>query len=162
MFYLSKRSKSKLEGVHPDLVMLAGVTIVSTPIDFGITDGLRTLEEQQKYVAAGVSKTLESKHRRHNEDGTLCAEMEAGYGWALDLVPYVQGRLCWEVGPCIEIAKQVRSAAISLNVRIRWGGVWDQALNDLSPELDKEVEDYAERLGKAPFFDGPHFEKVPS
>ena len=61
-FKLSVRSKGKLEGVHPDLVRVVTKAIQITPVDFGVTQGLRTLEQQRAYVASGASKTMNSRH----------------------------------------------------------------------------------------------------
>ena len=46
-FKLSKRSLSRLEGVNPDLVRVVHRAIQITPVDFGVTCGVRTLEEQK-------------------------------------------------------------------------------------------------------------------
>ena len=54
-FKLSKRSLNKLEGVRPDLVETVKLAIKLTRVDFGITCGLRTLEQQKRLVATGRS-----------------------------------------------------------------------------------------------------------
>ena len=59
-FKLSKRSESRLEGVDPGLVSVVKRAIELTRVDFGVIEGLRTLETQKKYVAAGKSQTLKS------------------------------------------------------------------------------------------------------
>jgi hypothetical protein len=55
-FYFSKSSLSKLEGVDQRLQFLAKEVLKITPIDFAITDGLRTKEEQQRLFKEGKSK----------------------------------------------------------------------------------------------------------
>ena len=45
-FKLSARSIRKLEGVEKDLVAVVMDAINLTKVDFGVTYGLRTLEEQ--------------------------------------------------------------------------------------------------------------------
>ena len=62
MFKLSKRSLSRLEGVNEQLVEVVKEAITLTKIDFGVTEGLRTLEKQKELVAKGASKTMKSKH----------------------------------------------------------------------------------------------------
>ena len=49
-FSLSSRSKGKLEGVHPDMVAVVETAITLTKIDFGVTYGVRTMEEQKKII----------------------------------------------------------------------------------------------------------------
>ena len=61
-FSLSNRSKSKLEGVHPDLVKVVESAIGLTEIDFGVTYGVRSVQEQQKLYDSGRSQTMKSKH----------------------------------------------------------------------------------------------------
>jgi len=61
-FKFSKRSKSKLEGVHNDLIILATYVLATTDTDFSITEGLRTKEKQAQYVKEGKSKTMNSRH----------------------------------------------------------------------------------------------------
>ena len=61
-YKLSNRSLGKLEGVHPDMVATVKRAIELTKVDFGITCGLRTVEEQKKLVASGRSQTMNSKH----------------------------------------------------------------------------------------------------
>ena len=61
-YALGQRSLDRLKGVHPDLQKVTRRAIELTPIDFTITEGLRTLERQKTLVAAGASQTLKSRH----------------------------------------------------------------------------------------------------
>ena len=118
-------------------------------------DGLRTLAEQKRYKARGVSKTLRSKHLRQRD----------GHGHAVDLVPYINGKLRWEWEPIYEIAAAMHLAAKELGVRLRWGGVWDLVFNDMNAATARTakiaVNAYVGRrreAGRRAFIDGPHFE----
>lgn len=148
-FKLGTRSVRELKGVDRNLVSVVKLAIQYTEVDFAVHDGLRTLEEQRKYVMSGVSKTMKSKHM---------------VGEAVDLVPYINRKLRWEWNPIIEIAKKVRIACLELNMDLRWGAVWDRTLLDLNPgDLHGEIESYVGRrkaLGKRAFIDGPHFELI--
>lgn len=145
-FILGERSLNELEGVHADLTSVVKRAIELTVQDFSVHDGIRTLEEQKKMLESGASQTLESRHLT---------------GHAVDLVPYINGKLRWEWGPIYKIAEAVRAAARELEVPLRWGGAWDidfTASEDLTEDL---VVDYAarrKRAGKKAFLDGPHFE----
>ena len=66
-FKLSKRSLSKLEGVHPELVNVVKLAITLSKIDFGVTFGKRTKKEQEALVKAGRSKTLKSYHLKQTD-----------------------------------------------------------------------------------------------
>jgi peptidoglycan L-alanyl-D-glutamate endopeptidase CwlK len=144
-FKLGTRSRAELNGVHPDLVAVVERAIQLTVQDFGVHDGTRTLAEQKKFVASGVSKTLDSRHLT---------------GHAVDLVPYINGQLRWEMEPIYKIADAVRVAANELGTPIRWGGAWDVVLTQETDPPDELVDDYARRkaAGKKAFIDGPHYE----
>ena len=55
-YNLSSRSKSRLEGVEEDLVKVVERAIELTEVDFGVIQGLRTMEEQKSLVAKGAKK----------------------------------------------------------------------------------------------------------
>lgn len=152
MFKLGNRSQAELVGVHPDGVAVVERAIQLTAQDFTVFDGLRTAAEQAEYVRTGVSKTLKSKHLKQPD----------GFGHAVDLVPYINGKARWEMRPILIIAEAVHEAAELLDVELRWGAVWDTPLSNLTrSDLAGEVEAYKERrasLGKTAFIDGPHFE----
>ena len=61
-FKLSNRSLAKMEGVDESLVAVVKRAIELTKVDFGVIYGLRSVEEQEKLVAAGKSQTMKSKH----------------------------------------------------------------------------------------------------
>ena len=57
-FKLSARSIRKLEGVEKDLVAVVMEAINLTKVDFGVTYGLRTLEEQKKLTRPVQYRTM--------------------------------------------------------------------------------------------------------
>lgn len=145
-FTLGKKSLSELKGVHPDLVAVVQRAIELTVQDFSVHDGIRTVEEQKKLVAGGVSKTMKSRHLT---------------GHAVDLVPYINNKLRWEWEPIYKIADAVRTAAEELGIPIRWGGAWDRSLTGTDELPEDMVADYTARrrkAGKRAFIDGPHYE----
>jgi peptidoglycan L-alanyl-D-glutamate endopeptidase CwlK len=150
-FALSAHSHARLKGVHPDLAASVRLAIQLTTADFVVQDGVRTLARQRAMVAAGASKTLRSRHLVQPD----------GYGHAVDLVPYIDGKVRWEWKPIYAIAAAVREAAIEWKVDLVWGGVWDRHLADL-PEtaegLEAAVKAYCVRHPGPDFIDGPHFE----
>ena len=153
-YRLGAQSRAELKGVHPDLVKVVDRAIEITAQDFSVHDGLRTLEEQKRYVASGASQTLNSKHRTQAD----------GFGHAVDLVPFINGKMRWEWEPIYVIAAAVWQAARELGVAVRWGGAWiDLAdINTGTPGAMKAaVEAYGaarRKAGKKAFPDGPHFE----
>ena len=59
-FKLSNKSLNKLTNVHPDLVRVVQKAIELSTTDFSVTEGERTLAQQQANVKKGVSQTLKS------------------------------------------------------------------------------------------------------
>ena len=108
MFKLSQRSIDRLKGVHPDLASVVKLAIERSEVDFMVTEGLRTKERQKELVAAGASKTMNSRHIT---------------GHAVDLAAYVNG-IRWDWPLYEKIAKAMKQAAYELNIRIEWGGDW--------------------------------------
>lgn len=145
-FILGVRSKMNLRGVHPHLVDVVNRAIKLSDVDFTVTEGIRSLERQKQLVAAGASKTLNSRHLT---------------GHAVDLAAVVGGKVRWDWELYFLIAKAMRQAAIESMTPIVWGGVWDAKINDLSSDLQSEHTAYVMRrkkLGKRAFGDAPHFE----
>lgn len=147
-FKLSNRSLSRLEGVDEGLVKVVKRAIEITPIDFGVTCGLRTLETQKKLVAAGKSQTLKSKHLE---------------GKAVDLVAWVEGEICWEANVYDDIAQAMREAANELELDdLRWGAAWHISdICEFMGTMENAMMEYIDlrrSQGRRPFIDAPHFE----
>jgi peptidoglycan L-alanyl-D-glutamate endopeptidase CwlK len=106
MYRLSGKSRSKLEGVHPDLVAVVERAIEITSQDFSVGEGMRSLERQRELVETGKSTTMNSRHLT---------------GHAVDLFPYP---LSWDWEYFYPIADAMKQAAEELNVDLDWGGDW--------------------------------------
>lgn len=149
-FRFSRRSLDALVGVSERLVLTVIRALELSSVDFAVHEGLRDLETQREYVNAGVSHTMSSLHLPQ-EDGTA---------WAVDLVPFVRGRLRWEWPPLFQVARAVRDAAREREVDLTWGACWDRPLGELE-DPEEASEDYAARRraqGLRVFLDGPHFQ----
>ena len=81
MYKLGKRSLKNLVGIHPELAFAVTEAIKITKQDFSVVEGVRSMQRQKQLVAQGSSKTYKSYHLN---------------GLAVDLVPYVDGKLSWE------------------------------------------------------------------
>ena len=123
-FTLSKRSRSRLEGVHPDLVAVVELAIIMTPIDFTVIEGRRTPERQRELYRAGATKTLNSRHLT---------------GHAVDLAPLVKGQVRWDWPLFHQLAPAVKDAAQELGVRIDWGGDWHRFPDGPHFELSRQA-----------------------
>jgi peptidoglycan L-alanyl-D-glutamate endopeptidase CwlK len=146
-FELSQRSLERLEGVEDSLVLVVKRAIQLTKVDFGVSEGLRSVPRQMELVARGASKTMKSKHID---------------GLAVDLVAYISGRVSWELNLYDDIADAMAAAAKEHGAIIRWGGAWH--IDDIGTWQGKMEDamttyiDLRRSQGKRPFIDGPHFE----
>ncbi|OYQ90435.1 hypothetical protein B9T10_03695 [Wohlfahrtiimonas chitiniclastica] len=151
-FKLSNKSKSKLIGVHPDLVAVVNRAIELTTQDFTVFEGVRTITQQKLNYQKGTSTTLHGSRHLIGKDG---------YAHAVDLVPYINGQLKWDWEACYKIAEAVKQASSELNIPIRWGGVWNQNLANITGTTKQAQQKYVDtrmKNGQRAFADGPHFE----
>jgi peptidoglycan LD-endopeptidase CwlK len=85
----SEHSLSEMKHVHPELIVMATEALIYCAgggFDFMVFDGIRTEAEQRKNIAKGVSWTMDSYHLPQQD----------GLGYALDLVPFVDGQVRWD------------------------------------------------------------------
>jgi len=103
------KSEAFLACVHEDLQKVMHKAIEAPPYDFSITDGLRTLERQKELVAAGKSKTMNSRHLT---------------GKAVDVCVLIDGKASWEFHKYEELAQHILGVAETLGVSLEWGGLF--------------------------------------
>jgi peptidoglycan L-alanyl-D-glutamate endopeptidase CwlK len=118
---LSQRSRDRMVGVHPDLVAVVEAAILISPVDFMITEGLRTRQRQAELVKAGASRTLNSRHLS---------------GHAVDICALVGGKIRWDWPLYPRIAEAFKAAALKRGVPIIWGGDWPKLRDGPHYELD--------------------------
>lgn len=121
-FRLSARSRARLAGVHPALIAVVEAAIVRSPVDFMITEGLRTPARQAALVKAGASRTHKSRHLT---------------GHAVDVAALVEGQVRWDWPLYGRIAEAFKTAALELKVPIVWGGDWRTLRDGPHFELDR-------------------------
>lgn len=108
-FALSDRSKARLVGVHPRMVEIVWRAITITPIDFAVTEGVRSIERQRELLQAGASTTMRSRHLT---------------GHAVDLAAYIGAEVRWDWPLYHKLAEAMKEAARQLGTPIEWGGDW--------------------------------------
>ena len=108
-FILGTRSVAKLKGVHPDLIRVVARAILITPVDFVVTEGLRTLARQKELLAAGATTTLKSRHLT---------------GHAVDLAPVVGATVRWDWPMFDMLIPAVKRAADECGVACEFGYDW--------------------------------------
>lgn len=108
-YKLGKKSLSKLNGVHPDLVKVVKRAIELTECDFTIIEGLRTKERQAQLLKEKKTTTSNSRHLT---------------GHAVDLAAWVNDTISWDWKYYHQIADAMKQAASELKIPIEWGGEW--------------------------------------
>ncbi|AYO37212.1 M15 family metallopeptidase [Serratia sp. P2ACOL2] len=124
-YRFSERSEKNLVGVNPALVAVARRALELSPVDFGITEGLRSRERQKQMVAAGASQTMNSRHLT---------------GHAVDVVAYLGSNISWEWKYYEQIAIAFKQVGAELATPIEWGGDW-KTLKD-GPHFQLPHRDY--------------------
>ena len=108
-FKLSESSLSKLKGVNQQLVDVVKLAITKSPLDFKITEGLRTIERQRELLAQKKTQTLKSRHI---------------IGQAVDICVIINGKANWDFENYRKVADVFYACAEELGVKITWGGSW--------------------------------------
>lgn len=129
MFKFSKLSLTRLEGVDPRLVAILKEAIKTSPHDFMIIQGFRSVEQQQQLYAKGrTEKGLivtncdgvykKSNHQMHKN----------GYSYAIDFGVYnkdVPGLIEWgNLNKIRQVAEHIKTVGAKYNIKIIWGGDW--------------------------------------
>lgn len=124
MFLFSRDSLEKLRGVHPALVVVASRALLYSPVDFRITEGMRTKERQAQLVKDGKSQTMNSRHLQ---------------GMALDFVALPGGKVSWDLPYYRQIADAFKKASQELGIPIVCGIDWKSFVDGPHIELDRAV-----------------------
>ena len=126
----SARSLKNLAGIHPDMRRVLDRALQDSPIDFVITEGLRTKERQKQLVAAGASKTMNSRHLTgHAVD--LCPLMD------LDRDGKIETAEMFNVPLMRRLNAHIAAAFAAEKVAFEWGGDWGWDFPHY--ELDRSV-----------------------
>lgn len=110
---LSTRDLERLDGVLPDLRMVVFLAREYIEEPFMVVEGLRTKEQQEKYVAEGKSRTMKSKHLKQAD----------GYSHAVDLCGTVKAT-SFDCATLQRISEAMLRAAKDLEIPVVWGGNW--------------------------------------
>ena len=127
---LSPRDRTRLQGVHPDLVRV--IERARTRASFIVTEGLRTRQRQAELVRIGASRTMNSRHLT---------------GHAVDLAYWLDdgdgtpesGEIRWDWPLYARLGELVKQAAREEGVAIIWGGDWASFRDGPHFELDRRV-----------------------
>lgn len=119
---LGKRSNDNLKGVDENLQSVIKSSISNSPLDFVVTCGVRTIEEQRVLVKLGKSTTMKSNHLT---------------GKAVDIAVLVDGKVNWELKNYKLVAAHIKNVAKRMGIPIVWGGDWTTFIDGPHFELGK-------------------------
>lgn len=138
MSVFGTKSKEKLVGVHPMLVLLMGYAIKDTPIDFSIDQGVRSTKQQQEFYSWG--RTVVNPNTgpiKGNKYGMIVTTRDGiirpsnhqvksdGFGRAVDIYAYYDGKLHTNDVKSLEvIIPHIEKCAKELNIKIICGLRW--------------------------------------
>jgi len=115
MFQFGHNSLKNLKTCHPEIIVLMKEALFYSPIDFGISCGYRTTEEQQRLFKNGKTKC----------DGIIKVGNHQNFpSDAVDIYAYVNSKLSYDPNHLCVIAGVVLSVAKELKLNIRWGGTF--------------------------------------
>lgn len=122
MFKFNERSEQLLNTVDKRLGILAREVIKVSKVDFAITYGLRSEEEQKQLVAQGKSWNLKSKHLE---------------GKAIDIYPCINEKIDFSADKDLfYLIGLFDCKAKELNINIRLGAFWDNPSIQQNKSLD--------------------------
>jgi len=122
MFKFGKSSLAKKKTIHCELEAILEMAILRSMIDFGISEGRRSLARQKELYDQGLSKIDGIKKKgKHNMNPSM----------AVDIYAFVNGKASYELHDMCYLAGVITGVASALynkgiiTHKVRWGGNWD-------------------------------------
>ena len=138
----SETSKIRLSTCHEDLELIMNTALQYSDIDFGISEGYRSVELQQKYFKEGKSKLDGiTKLGKHNEHPSMACDIFIVIN---ENKPYDPEHISYLAGIIHAASEMLFEKGVTRH-KVRWGGNWDMDGTILIDQI---------------FDDRPHFELV--
>jgi len=143
-FVFGTNSKKRLSTCHSDIQKVLNLAITRSKVDFGLSEGERSIERQQELYAIGRTVNVHKrtvtnvdgvvKKGKHNHSPSLAVDI---YVWHDN--PSTRKQINYDEAHLSYVAGVIDSCAAELNIDITWGGNWDndgiikfdQGLNDM-------------------------------
>ena len=156
-FEFGRRSEEELQYIEPDLVKIFRLALRRSKVDFGISQGIRSISEQKKLYTQGrtepgrIVTSIDGvrKKSKHNPNEKGLSEAGDIYVYHPDeetrkAIIYDPEHLAY-IGGLMEAAAEELLEKGEISSRLRWGGNWD---GDGVLLLDQNLDDL------------PHFEII--
>lgn len=127
-YSFGKRSTKNLNTCEDDIRKVMEMAISVSEVDFGISEGVRTLERQMELFNQGKSKIDGTTRKgKHNHNPSQACDI---YIYHPDLetrrrLAYDVGSLCYVAG-VIMACTQILLHRKEITHTMRWGGNWDK------------------------------------
>ena len=131
MYKYGKKSEKCLSTVKSELTNVCRRALSYCVMDASVVEGRRSKEDQDRYFSEGKSR-VKWPNGKHN---VMCP---GDLACAVDIAPYVNGKVSWNKNHCLVWAGLMLAAASEEGVSIRWGGNWDM---DGEPVTDQNFQD---------------------
>lgn len=118
------RSLQRLDKAHPLLAKVIIEAAKNSPVDFEISETLRTKARQEQLFKAGATMTMNSRHLT---------------GHAADIYCTVNDKVRWDWPLYLKAANHIKATAKRLGIAIVWGGDWKSFKDGPHFELDRKV-----------------------
>jgi len=126
-FVFGARSREVLSQARVELQAVHERALEISELDFACYESVRTAEKQRENIEKGVSWTMDSRH----------LERPAG---AVDHVPLVDGKACWEWWAFEKTTAALKAAAAELGIDCTHGIDWEPPRRDgPHTELDRKT-----------------------
>jgi peptidoglycan L-alanyl-D-glutamate endopeptidase CwlK len=143
-FKFGERSIDNLDTAHADLKLIMQEALHRSMVDFGVSEGYRSLERQLKLFKEGKSRIDGIKKKgKHNHFPSLAVDIYA-YVPGNKKLAYDKAHLGYLAGVIMTVADLLLEEG-EISHRLRWGGNWD---GDGTLLVDQNLKDM------------PHFELV--
>lgn len=144
-FSIGKNSRKKLDTCHPDMIKIIELAIERTDVDFGVSEGHRSISRQKMLYDEGKSK-IDGINRKgkHNFKPSLAVDIYAYHPLLITRrkLAYDKSHLSYLAGVIKSCAEELLELG-EITHTIRWGANWD---SDGVIDYDQTFDDF------------PHFE----
>lgn len=139
----SNTFKKRIVGLHPNLILLLGYALATSEIDFFISEGVRTAEEQYAHYLKGRQKDKDGKiigiivtQRDGYKKKSEHQIKEDGYGYAADIYYVGWTNKDNNNDPrWLKLIQHIEKCAKMLNIEINCGYYWTNPKDNPHIEL---------------------------
>jgi peptidoglycan L-alanyl-D-glutamate endopeptidase CwlK len=131
------RSHQRLDHAHPQLRKLFIEAAKKCPVDIEIGEVSRTTATQAKYVKAGASTTMNSRHIPKKPHHKWYGEKPVSH--AVDIFVMIDGKARWDWPLYTKAGAHIKDVAKKMGIAIVWGGDWRSFKDGPHFELDRKT-----------------------